>query len=270
MKNLGLIIILVPTLLFGQNYNLKDFKKNKIPNSSFLFPSFKVNEISLADSFKQLHETRKESWEISKFHDSIKISKYVYNKTLKDSLPFKKDFISKKLNTNYYINAIKKLNDGYIIGCNSGEFGGGLWFLSLDGENSYEIAPFNRVLQIFEFNKKIYFTEGLSHLGTSRGRIIEIKKNLNKWNIFREYKLPDAPKVIKQEDNNLLILTSEHLMIFDNKKLTKILKAPFYWGVLNPNSIVIKNSDIYIGMIKGILKISNFRESPKYKWYIKK
>ncbi len=73
------------------------------------------------------------------------------------------------------------------------------------------------------------------------------------------------------EKNNVLIVTSEHLMSFNNdEKLVKILKAPFYWGKSYPSSAIVDNKNIYIAMRKGILKISDFKYNPNYEWYRKK
>jgi len=240
--------------MFGQDYGLKDFDRDSIPT-------------------QQNHWKGKNSkahWIIEKKSDSIKIRQNYYNYFKGDSLPFGQKQIAKKIKNHYSIRAVKKVNDGYIVGLNGGEFGGGLWFLSTNGKRSYEITPYIRVKDIFIYNNKLYVTRGLAHLGSSYGSIFELKKE-KKWEVSKSFKLPGAPIFVLQEKNNILILTSEHLLSFDkNEKLTKILKAPFYWGMFYPSSAIIDSNNIYIAMRKGILKISEFKNNPNYEWLVKK
>ena len=241
-------------VMFGQNYTLEDFETDSIPTRENLW---KANH-------------SKEHWIINKINDSIKIKEDDFDYFKGDSLPFEQKEVAKKLNNQYSIRAVKKVVDGYIIGLNQGEFGGGLWFLSADGKSSYEIMPYRRIHQIFEFNDKLYVIEGLAHLGSNNGNLLELEKEGN-WQVSKTYKLPGAPDFILEEKDNILIITSEYLMSFNkNKKLIEVLKAPFYWGSLYPSSAIIIDNDIYIAMRKGILKISEFKYNPSYKWFVKK
>jgi hypothetical protein len=53
-------------------------------------------------------------------------------------------------------------------------------------------------------------------------------------------------------------------------EVEKVLKAPLYWGILNPSSMVRENKDLYIAMRKGVLKIISFEGNPTYEWYVPK
>ncbi|MFD2824441.1 hypothetical protein ACFS5M_12235 [Lacinutrix iliipiscaria] len=253
-KILNLIFLFSTVLIFGQDYRLEDFETDSIPIRENLW---KANH-------------SKEDWVILKTNDSIKIKPNDYNYFKGDSLPFGQKEVAKKLNNQYSIRAVKKVEDGYIIGLNKGEFGGGLWFLSEDGNSSYEIMPYKRIHQILEFNKKLYVISGLAHMGSNYGNLLELKREEN-WRVSKTYKLPGAPNLMIREKENVLIITSEYLMSFNKyEKLIEILKAPFYWGVLYPSSAIIIDNHIYIAMRKGILKISDFYYNRNYEWYVKK
>jgi len=262
MKNFLLIIITLFSFnTYGQNYSLSDFRIDTLP---FEKASPVLNN-SIEDFMIEMEE-----WKIEKLNDSIRIQKRDYNHFKGDSLPFSHEEVAKKLNSKFSVRAVKKVDDGYIIGLNHGEFGGGLWFLSTDGKSAYEIAPSKRIHQIFKFNEKLYVIEGLAHFGINYGNILELKRDVV-WHISEIFKLPDAPDFIIQDKNTVLVLTSEHLMRFhENGKLVEILKAPFYWGMLFPSSAVIEDKDIYIAMRHGILKISEYASDPHYEWYTKK
>ena len=211
-----------------------------------------------------------EDWIINKIEDSIIISLSDYNYFKGDSLPFSNIEIAEKFETQNPIRAVKKVVDGYIIGLNKGEFGGGLWFLSSDGKIYYEISPYKRVRQIFEMNNKIYVIEGRLHLTSDSGRLSELNKNVQ-WQISKTLELPNAPIFMIMDENNALILTTNNIVSFSpNERLEKILNAPFNWGMLYPSTAIIEKTDLYIAMRKGVLKVLNFRDRPEYEWYIKK
>jgi hypothetical protein len=253
-KILNLIFLFSTAILFGQDYGLEDFETDSIPTQQ--------------NNWKG--KNSKTHWIIEKISDSIKIRQNDYNYFKGDSLPFSQKQIAKKIKNHYSIRAVKKVNDGYIIGLNGGEFGGGLWFLSTNGKKSYEITSYIRVKDIFVCNNKLYVIRGLAHLGSSYGSIFELKKE-KKWKVSKSFKLPAAPNFVLHEEDNILILTSEHILSFDkNEKLTEILKAPFYWGMFYPSSAIVDSNDIYIAMRRGILKISDFKYNPNNEWLVKK
>jgi len=262
MKNfLSVIVILVSLNTYGQGYSLSDFKIDTLP--------YEKASPGLNNSIEDLMNEMEE-WKIENLNDTIRIEKRDYDHFKGDSLPFSHEEVAEKLNSKFSIRAVKKVDDGYIIGLNHGEFGGGLWFLSLDGKSTYEIKPSMRIHQFFKFNEKLYVIEGLAHLGINYGNLLELKKD-RVWHVSELVRLPDAPEFIIPEKNTILVLTSEHLMRLDeNENLVEILKAPFNWGMLYPSSAVIESNDIYIAMRHGILKISEYGSNPHYEWYIKK
>jgi hypothetical protein len=253
-KILNFIFLFSTVLIFGQNYGLEDFETDSVP----------TQETQYKWHNSKIH------WIIEKKNDSIKIRQNDYNHFKGDSLPFSQKQIAKKIKSIYSIRAVKKVSDGYIVGLNGGEFGGGLWFISKNGKKSYEISSYIRVRQIFEFNNKLYVIRGLAHLGSSYGSLFELKKD-TKWKVFKDFQLPDAPEFLIMEDENILILTTDRLMSFDkNEKLVEILKAPFYWGMYYPSSAIVDCDNIYIAMRKGILKISEFKSNQNFEWLVKK
>lgn len=253
-KILTLIFLFSTVLIFGQDYGLKDFETDSVP----------TKETQYKWHNSKIH------WIIEKKNDSIKIRQNDYKYFKGDSLPFSQKQIAKKITNRYSIRAVKKVSDGYIVGLNGGEFGGGLWFISINGKKSYEISSYIRIKQIFEFNNKLYVIRGLAHLGSSYGSLFELKKD-KKWKISKNFQLPNAPNFVIIENENILILTSDRLMSFDkNEKLVEILKAPFYWGMYYPSSAIVESNVIYLAMRKGILKITDFKSDHNFEWLVKK
>ncbi|GEO02542.1 hypothetical protein AAE02nite_02060 [Adhaeribacter aerolatus] len=211
------------------------------------------------------------NWIFVKKGNKVIIEENNFKSDKGDELPFTKEFIAKNLEEIEGNRFVKEVEKGFLIGLNHGEFGGGLLFVSNDGLTSYKIGEFLRIKDIFEWNSRIYAIEGLAHLGSSNGQIIEIFKENGSWKYKTLSKLIEAPALIAKANNQQIIITSQYILrLTANLEIEEILKAPFYWGVLYPSSIHIENKTLYLAMRQGVLEIENFETTPKYRWYIKK
>jgi hypothetical protein len=185
----------------------------------------------------------------------------------KDSLPFEiKPSIPEErlIRGRRFVTAVE---DGYLIGFNRGEWGGTLYWFSKDGTKKYKISN-DQIIQFKIRNKKIYAIEGLSHLSISEGRIIEIKKENGIWTSVEYLKLADAPEALDLDNkNNFVIVTTSSLVLVDTNKKLKVLIAKGIWDYfLYPNSLVIQNENLYIGMRKGIFKYNT--KTKKQEWLL--
>ncbi len=263
--NRTLLIIL--TLFFfhfgrSQEIDLSKWKLDSIPLGK------KLNEANHSEN----------DWYFKLSQDTILVQKNKYRLIKGDSLPFPIDSI-RNINGNKFI---KSVFNGYLIGYDHGEFGGGLKYVSSyndidyyveieekDNEWNYSIMGRN-VRKIFEFNNKIYATRGLAHLGSNYGNLIELIFNDGKWKYKYISSLIETPILTFNYGEFIYIITSQNILKIDKDlNITQILKSPFNWGILYPSSAFIKNRDIYIAMRKGILIIRDFETSPKYEWYVK-
>lgn len=147
-----------------------------------------------------------------------------------------------------------KVDDGYLVGYDRGEFGGSLfWFLS-DGEEHYKITNIN-LQQFILRDREIYAIQGLSHMGTNQGSIVRITKK-QKWSAIDYLRLPSAPRAIALDrQNNFLIISSSALLKVDLEQKVSTLIANDHWlYYLCPNSILLDKGFIYLGMRGGILR----------------
>ena len=212
-----------------------------------------------------------DNWIFSKSGDKWEIVRNSFKREKGDSFPFSPDFIDRNLKEIKGNRFVKKTSDGYLVGLNKGEFGGGLYFIKPDGLNGYEMAGYLNIHNIFEYNSKYFAIEGLAHLGGQRGQIIEIFKVDTVWKYKSLTSLVEAPALITDYNNEKIIVTSQYILKFSKDfKVSEILKSPFYWGMLYPSSILIDKSDIYLAMRKGVLKIKTFDKQPEYEWYTPK
>jgi hypothetical protein len=147
-----------------------------------------------------------------------------------------------------------KVEDGYLVEFNRGEWGADLYWFSQDGKNKYKISGDN-ITQFFSYNKNIYAVGGFTG-SIYEGNIFQIKKVKNTW-ISTNYITLSAPCKCAGFDTkgNLIVITLNSLLSITPKlEITTLIKDGFWKTYLNPNSLVIKDNIVYIGMLVGIFK----------------
>ncbi|WP_316792152.1 hypothetical protein [Pedobacter frigoris] len=152
---------------------------------------------------------------------------------------------------------VAKVDDGYLIGFNGGEFGGSLYWYSKDGERFYKVSN-HSVIQYIKRGNKLYAIEGLTHMSVSEGSIIELKKISGKWTAERYVELPLGPTAVAlDKKGSFIVMTSSSLLrINKNKRVTTLIDKGF-WAIYlypGPESIKVKNDTFYVGLRGGVFK----------------
>ena len=186
-----------------------------------------------------------------------------------DSLPFPFNTVSNDINESIGHKSVKKVDDGYIVCFAPGEaYDAGLYFIFNDGTVTYPIAEFFQIMGIFEFNNRMFALEGSGHGFANRGRIIEIYIDTT-WKQKRFQNFDSAPETFTIFKNQVFIVTAHYILILDASfKLTKLLTAPFYWGLLYPSSVLASDRSIFVAMREGVLKIVDYQFAPRFEWYV--
>ena len=208
-------------------------------------------------------------WKFSKAGEKWVIVQNEYNYDRGDSLPIKHDYVQKNLLNDKWFRFAKKIPGGYLVGQ---ENFNGLFFIADDGISGYIIDGHLNVPYIFEYNGKYLALEGYAQRNYEpRGQILEIYKKRNLWKSRTVIEMKDAPELIVDYKDEKVVLTCSSILKFGKDiKPKEILKTPFFMGTLAPYSLLINNSDLFIAMAGGVLKIKTFDSKPIYEWYIPK
>jgi hypothetical protein len=149
---------------------------------------------------------------------------------------------------------------GTIIGTNLGEWGGELFFRSDYGIKTYTIIRDN-VVEIFMYKGDIYVLTGLSHLRSSRGKIIRLKYSEEIWVVDLTIDLESCPSSQTIFDDCLYILTEDGITIFDGNNAKKIISGKLEtWRYLEPKTIYINNEIIAVGL-RGCIAIVDKKDN---------
>lgn len=181
--------------------------------------------------------------------------------------------------------SVLKTDDGFLVGFDAGEWGGGLWWFSGNGADSYNISGEN-IIKLVDIDGTPIAIVGLAHLILNYGAVEELarypkakaewfirppginsgdapaptagirEKDKKKWSIKRSFSLDSAPYITTPDNKGgLLIITDKGLSRY-YKGAIKLLHSSYY-EPLYPNSIAISPKDIiFIGMRYAIVKLT--------------
>ena len=159
-----------------------------------------------------------------------------------------------------------KVHNGYILGEDQGEWGGDLYWFSVDGKTNYKISS-TQVQQFFSINNEIFALTGGSYNGLPMGWIQKIIFKNGQWVIDPYLRTNTASHYIKIHKENIFLISSTGIMKIDNnKKIQVLLDNPIWKSTyVQINSIVISKDIFYAGMIPGIFKYN--MKSGEQEWF---
>lgn len=152
--------------------------------------------------------------------------------------------------------SVIEVSDGYLVGFDHGEFGGGLYWFSKNGSQTYQISDFH-VKQFSKAKDKIYAIAGIEHMGSDMGNLMSISLLNDKWMVNNSVKLPNDPKAIgiDSADNIVIVTSSAVLSVGKMDKIIVLNTYPKWKPIIFQSVLIIKNNIAYIGMDQGIYKL---------------
>jgi hypothetical protein len=162
--------------------------------------------------------------------------------------------------------AILKLDVGFLVGQDGGEWGGWLRWYSDDGSHAHPILQEN-TSSIKRIGGQIVATTSALDGWSWRGALRTLARNKEgRWYVTETIALPGWPRSVSVTENDeLLVATSEGAGIFYRGKLRFL---PGKWHLLNPSSIVKISERIYIGMQSLVVELHLTPRAVVERWLV--
>jgi hypothetical protein len=138
-----------------------------------------------------------------------------------------------------------RTDHGYLVAYDSGEWGGGLYWFSPEGDLLGTLSEEN-THRLISTPSGILVFEGVAHLVIDRGRVLRLTWANKAWKVEAR-KLPGAPRAVApQPDGSVLTIAHEMLLrIAPTLQVTLIHNSDWWWA----NSVVqMPDGSFYIGM----------------------
>ncbi len=146
------------------------------------------------------------------------------------------------------------LSNGNLLGYDYGEFGGGLYFYNSDSCRALLIKEGN-IKAIFSYKNKLFFLDGISHMGYQRGGMYVIELSDTGFTYKLMVDLEDSPEAYIIAKDLIYIITSGNLLVIHNFQKLALFTNQF-WSGLYPNSLALFDaSNLFVGMRSGITKL---------------
>lgn len=259
------------------------YPKRHILIDTLIFPVAKMSTLPVPQDEKMLHDYGWDSisWSVYKKDDAVfavnttseRYENIEVNYMGAESVPKKiaKSFRRRHKSIVNFGKWITKVDDGWLIGLNRGEFGAALYWYSNDGKSEYEISN-DHVIQFMRRNDQIYALQGVTHLSYSGGTIQKIVKRDGKWESVLAVALPEAPKGADIDSRGDMIVGTSNGLYRVGQHFNIIpLVTNAFWnkeGYLYPKSLLIKDDVVYYGMRGGIYQYNLLTK--KEEWLVKK
>ena len=152
--------------------------------------------------------------------------------------------------------SLLKTSDGWLIGFDAGEFGGGLWWFSQDGSNVKKLMGEN-VHAIYKTPSGVFVLAGLAHLGLDRGGLYQFVDTPEKISLKYVTTLGASPEAsMLDHDGNILIATMHGVLRVDKDARVRTIYKSDEW-LIYPTSITEDSTGgIFVGMRFFILQVT--------------
>jgi len=161
--------------------------------------------------------------------------------------------------------AWQKVENGYLVGYNNGEWGGSLFWFSPDGSENYKISRDQVQQFVVRNNELLAIAEG-SHQGMPFGMLNKLVLAKGKWISEPYLKLNTISHSITVSDDDLYVVAHKSILKIDKQKNIHVLLDKPIWGsttIFNTSVIICKNV-LYCGMWEGVYKYD--LKSGKQEW----
>ncbi len=162
-----------------------------------------------------------------------------------------------------------RVEDGWLIGLDAGEFGGGLWWFSSDGRSSRRLAGEN-VVGFAESSKGTLALVGLAHMSLDSGKVLLIRDGeVGNRKVETLADLGAAPRTFAVEslDSLLIVKTRGLVRVRTSGAVEQLL--PTNYALLYPNSMTLFPSGvIHVGMRHFITRLTPVGNSYKEEWFV--
>lgn len=163
-----------------------------------------------------------------------------------------------------------KTEYGWLVGFDEGEWGGSLWWFSLDGKRQAKISN-DQVHGFVRTKNGLFAWSGLAHMVIDEGQILSLTRNTQgKWTATTFVDLHQDPLVLTPDaEDNLIVVTHTQLVSIDsNKQVTPLIEKAFWQGLYPCSIVQTPDKSLYIGMRRGVAHVYKHDNGYSVDWLL--
>lgn len=161
------------------------------------------------------------------------------------------------------------VNDGWLVGINVGEFGGGLWWFSADGDRNRKLSDEN-VVGFANTSRGVLVFVGLAHMSLDDGKVLRVTDGTagdRKLEVLVDLGSAPAAFAIESPDAVIVITTTALVRVRTSAHVETLFKTEY--EALYPNSITLSSSGlVHIGMRHFVTRLTPTGSTYKEEWFV--
>ena len=145
--------------------------------------------------------------------------------------------------------------DGWLVGFDAGEFGGGLWWFNNEGDKNQKLLSEN-VHAIYHTRDGVFVLVGLAHLSLNSGKIYQFTETAEEVGVTHVADFGGSPEASTVDsDGRFVVATPRSVVAVDYAgNLRELYKSGE--DLTYPTSVVVNaNGDIFVGMRFFVLRL---------------
>lgn len=148
---------------------------------------------------------------------------------------------------------VLETSSGWLVGLHHGEFGGGLWAFSGDGQHRRRLSD-NAIVAVLQRGPRILVVE---RTGYDSGVVRVLNPLGDAWDVDTPIKLSGAPLQATMQETNLLVLTTRVAVVIADGVVLMSLDVPEVSDGARPFSLALaENGPLYVGMALYLLVLA--------------
>lgn len=175
---------------------------------------------------------------------------------------------------------VLRVSDGWLVGFDAGEFGGGLWWFGPEGEEAYRLHPpsetvandegrarVENVRGFAQLEGKVVVLIGLDHLLGSQGRAFRVYRAADRWTLLPLAVFDASPRSWVAAEGRLFLVMQDGLWALDPEGQLESVHATDLTG-LAPSSLVHTPERVfYIGLRHYVLRLAPVEGRMTETWF---
>jgi hypothetical protein len=147
----------------------------------------------------------------------------------------------------------ERVEDGWLVAYNGGEWGGALWWFSPDGKRGRKVSS-HRVNQFVRTKDGLFAVEGLAHGVADFGSVVRLAKRKGDWKATTFATLPACGwAAAALPDGTVFVAAGRGLVRVTRAGKVEALVGDTDWWSFYPNSLAVgPDGTVYLGM-RGVV-----------------
>lgn len=232
------------------------------PDGWVLFSNSEIN-----DSILRCASFSSREWRVEQSENTIKIrldKLQDHQAALPDAIRFR----NVEVGTKGY-RSVARVADGWLVGLDVGEFGGGLWWFGSDGKDNKKLSSEN-IVGFVNTSTGILALAGLAHLSLHDGKILKIVGDTRTGRkVETLVSLGSAPRTfVSESPDTLLVLTTDSLIRVKTSGAVEKLSSTKYQQLYANSMVLLPSGIVYFGMRHFVTRWTPTNEGYKEEWLV--